>query len=365
MNNAHTGEREKVAFLYAIDGSAEVKAEFDRIIADLYPDKGLDADAAVKLQDEFTKRLKFFITGPMEAELHKSLSYGARALALTGIIEEKDGRRSINVTKCKDTQLTFPAKMLQPDKPFVMPDKDPLIVKVSEALSITCIRVPAGKFLMGAPFYQFPRWQEDPPHLVTLTKPFYMAECPVTQEVYEAVMGANPSAIKNPKMPVHRVSCADMYKFCKRLSDKIGRKVRVPTNAEWEYVARVGTSSPTFVEKYREQSSNAKPVWASEPMPVKSKKPNAWGFYDMHSGGWERVADTNGTIDRGEVTDPAHIPPEDRGATDPARKHGHFGKGQWSYPISEPEYITSEDKDERGYYRFRIVVETDGAVKAP
>jgi formylglycine-generating enzyme required for sulfatase activity len=104
---------------------------------------------------------------------------------------------------------------------------------------------------------------------------------------------------------------------------------------------------------------------------VKSKPPNAWGFYDMHSGGWERVADTNGKMDRVDVVDPAHIPPEDSGAAErpagrspsagvgPARKHGHFGKGHWSYPVSECEFITSEDTDERGFYRFRVVVEAD------
>ena len=130
-----------------------------------------------------------------------------------------------------------------------MPDRPPLVLKINDKLSLKCIWVPPGKFLMGEPYYQCPHWQEAPPHMVTLTKGFYMAEHPVTQEMFEAVMGNNPSTEKAAKAPVN-VSCAGMYEFCRVLSQKSGRKVRVPTAAEWEYAARVGTSNPAFREKY-------------------------------------------------------------------------------------------------------------------
>jgi len=235
-----------------------------------------------------------------------------------------------------------------------MPEKEPLVLKISDTLSLKCLYVPAGRFLMGEPYYQCRHWQEDPPHMVTLTKPYYMAEHPVTQEIYEAVMGKNPSTLKGPKLPVHMVGCARMYEFCERLSARTGRTVRVPTAAEWEYAARVGTSNPTFRQKYTDQSSNATSKYMSPPLPVKSRKPNAWGFYDMHSGWWERVSDAP-VLDRKDTVDPVHIPPQDKNPDTRSNKHMHFGKGLWAYEISEVEYISSLP----GKIRFRVVVEAE------
>lgn len=356
LSNVHTGEKDKSLFLIAYDGTPAIKAEFDKIMAEFYPDKGLDADAAVKLQDQFMSRLKYFIDGPLVDKMWKEAQWTVRqTMAVTGVVSEKDGKKWIAVGKYGATPFAFPAKMMAPDKPFVLPDKDPLILKINDKLTLKCICVPPGRFLMGEPYYQCPHWQEDPPHLVTLTHSYYMAEHPVTQEIYEAVMGANPSQVKDPKMPVHRVSCADMYKFCELLSEKTGRKVRIPTAAEWEYAARVGTSNPTFPERYADQNSNANAKYNCEPLPVKSKKPNAWGFYDMHSGWWERVSDGTNVLDRQAVVDPQHIPPQDKSAETRGQKHGHMGKGQWTYAISEIEYISSEAGD----FRFRVVVEAE------
>ena len=354
INNAHTGEKEKSLFVYVLDGTPEIRAEMDRIMDKYYPDKGLDGDAARAILDQFTARLKYFIDGPHSEDLYKNATYGGREITvLTGTIAEKDGRRWITVSKYAATPFKYPAKMLAPDKPLVMPGKAPLVLKISDKLSLQCNWAPPGKFFMGEPYYQCPQWQESPPHMVTLTKGFYMAEHPITQEIFEAVVGSNPSKVKLAKAPVN-VSCIDMYKFCRMLAEKTGRKVRVPTAAEWEYVARSGTSSPDFIEKYASQNSGS-----TKPMVVKSKAPNAWGFYDILSTGWERVADISKVV-REDVVDPQHLPPEDCGKADPSHKHGHFGRGEKGYTPSEPEFIGSDAGDEKtalGFIRFRVVVD--------
>ena len=252
--------------------------------------------------------------------------------------------------------MQYPAKMLAADKPLVMPDKPPLVLKINDKLSLKCIWVPPGKFFMGEPYYQCPHWQEAPPHMVTLTKGVYMAEHPITQEMFEAVVGNNPSMEKVAAAPVN-ASCAGMYEFCRILSEKSGRTIRVPTAAEWEYAARVGTSNPAFREKYKEQDSSS-----MRPVAVKSKRPNAWGFYDMVSSGWERVSDGSSQLDRQDMVDPRHIPSEDQGKGDQNRKHGHFGRGNGQYAVSEIEYISSEPGPEKTYpgvIRFRVVVDAE------
>jgi formylglycine-generating enzyme required for sulfatase activity len=192
--------------------------------------------------------------------------------------------------------------------------------------------------------------------MVTLTKGFYMAEHPVTEEMFQAVVGGKPGKEKTSKAAAN-VSCAGMYEFCRAVSQNNGRKVRVPTAAEWEYAARVGTSNPTFREKYSYLDSTS-----PRPLPVKSKAPNAWGFYDLVSNGWERVSDSSDQLDHQDMVDPQHMPAEDQGTADRTKKHRHFGKGNGAYAISEVEYIDSEIAPEKSYpglIRSRVVVEAE------
>ncbi len=355
LNNVHTGEREKSVFVYALDGTPSIRTEVEKIVAEHYPDKGLDAEAAKKLLQQFTERLKYYIDGPLADELHQKATYGARQhTALTGTTREENGRRWMTVSKYAAASVKYPAKMYRSDEPFILPDRRPLVLEINAGLSLRCIWVPPGKFFMGEPYYQCPHWQEAPPHLVRLTGGFYMAEHPITQEMFEAVVGSNPSTEKAAKAPVN-VSCAEMYQFCRLLSQKTGRTIRVPTAAEWEYAARVGTSNPTFREKYADQDSSG-----VTPMAVKCKRPNAWGFYDMFSSGWERVSDSSSQLDRTDTVDPKHIPPEDQGPAGHDPRHGHFGKGNSHYSISEVEYIQSDRGTEKSYpgiIRFRVVAE--------
>jgi formylglycine-generating enzyme required for sulfatase activity len=236
--------------LFAIDGTPAIRAEVDRIMKRFYPDRGLDADAAQKLMDRFSVRLKFYLapdSPALRGDKNTGKNHycqGARASAVTGIATQKDGKKWITATRIESAKLKFPDKMLAPDKPFTRPVKEPLILKIADKLTLKCVYIPPGQFLMGTPVYMWPYFVEEYPHRVKLTTPFYMAEIPITQRMYQRVMGNNPSTVKDPELPVQNPRFADIDKFCQILSVKNGKKIRLPTDAEWEYAARVGTSNP-------------------------------------------------------------------------------------------------------------------------
>jgi formylglycine-generating enzyme required for sulfatase activity len=344
--------------VFAIDGTPEIRAEVAQIMKEFYPDRGLDAEAAQKLMDQFSTQLKFYVA-PESVALKKDAKntgknhycMGALASAVTGTITEKDGKRWITATRIEPTRLKFPDRMLAPDKPFVRPDQPPVILKVTDKLTLQCLYIPPGKFLMGTPVYMWPYFVEEYPHLVTLTKPFYMAEIPITQEMYEAVMGTNPSTVKAPQLPMQNPRFADVKKFCQILSEKNGKTIRPPTDAEWEYAARVGTSNPGFAEKYMDQNSSG-PNGFKAPLVVKSKRPNAWGLYGMASCWWEITADRGMYNVRHSAVDP-HYPPGAENARSQRSGRGIL-KDNWS--IGTHEFIT--EKADYAGQKFRVIVET-------
>jgi formylglycine-generating enzyme required for sulfatase activity len=149
-------------------------------------------------------------------------------------------------------------------------------------------------------------------HQVTLTKPFYLGVYQVTQEQYQKVMGTNPSHFKGARNPVENVSWKDAVELCRKLSElpeekKAGRVYRLPTEAEWEYACRAGTTTTYCFGD--DQSQLGEYAWFeknsnSKTHPVGEKKPNAWGLYDMHGNVWEWCADWYGDYPKGAVTDP-------------------------------------------------------------
>jgi formylglycine-generating enzyme required for sulfatase activity len=344
--------------LFAIGGTDNVRAEVARIMQEFYPEKGLDAEAAAKLMDRFGARLKYHIA-PDSPALKDMKNTGDRhycmpatASAVTGSVREKDGKRWITASRIVPCKLKYPDRMLAPDSPLVKPTREPLLLKVGEKLTLKCVPIPAGKFLMGTPFYMWPYHVEEYPHQVTLTRDYFMGEIPVTQEMYEAVMGKNPSTVKDPQLPVQNPTFAELRKFCDILSEKNSRKVRLPSSAEWEYAARVGTSNPGFAEKYREQNSSGNEGYKS-PLKVKSRKPNAWGLYDMASCWWEITGDKGMYHVRRSVVDP-HYPPGEENARSQRAGRG-IVSDRWS--ICTHEFIT-----EKGGYagqKFRVVVEME------
>jgi formylglycine-generating enzyme required for sulfatase activity len=177
----------------------------------------------------------------------------------------------------------------------VTPSKQ-VSVDLGKGIKLEMVRVPAGEFMMGSPDTEtliVP--DEKPQHRVRITKPFCLGKYPVTQEQWEAVMGANPSEFKGPTNPVESVSLDDCRNFLKRLNVKVGgERFQLPTEAQWEYACRAGSKTRYCFGD--DESKLDEYAWyrTNEPghtHPVGKKKPNAWGLYDMHGNVSEVCAD--------------------------------------------------------------------------
>ena len=155
-------------------------------------------------------------------------------------------------------------------------------------VSFEMIKVEAGSFIMGCTSEQGGDCYDDekPYHRVTISRDYYIGKYEVTQELWEAVMGTNPSNWKAFDRPVECVSWNDAQEFCAELSRMTGRRFRLPTEAEWEYAARGGKKSTNA--KYSGSSSLANVAWydgnsGSQTHPVGKLRPNELGVYDMRS----------------------------------------------------------------------------------
>jgi len=148
---------------------------------------------------------------------------------------------------------------------------------------------------------------EKPVHEVTLEQAYYLGKYEVTQEQWVEIMGENPSYFKGDNNPVEYVSWNDVQEFVKKLNAKEGTdKYRLPSEAEWEYAARAGTTtaysfgdSSSILGDYAWYSGNS----GSKTHPVGQKKPNPWGLYDMHGNVWEWCQDSWHSDYEGAPTD--------------------------------------------------------------
>jgi formylglycine-generating enzyme required for sulfatase activity len=171
--------------------------------------------------------------------------------------------------------------------------------------------VPSGRFTMGSPSSEEGRDSDEIQHEVVLSQGFFMAETECTQGQWEMVMGSNPSNFKGANRPVEQVSWSDAVEYCRKLTVKqrgegmlpAGWEWRLPTESEWEYAARAGTTGarPGELDSIAWNSGNS----GSETHAVGGKQANAWGLHDMVGNVWEWCSDWYGEYPTGSVTDPS------------------------------------------------------------
>ena len=181
-------------------------------------------------------------------------------------------------------------------------------IPIKDGLSIDMVLVQAGTFTMGKISEMQDSWiDESPAHQVTLTNNYYIGKYEVTQQLWKAVIGDNPSHFKGDNLPVECVNWYDCQDFISKLNDITGRKFRLPTEAEWEYAARGGQKSMGYIYSgsnnlnevawYRDNSDN-------NTHPIGLKQANELGIYDMSGNVWEWCQDIYGGYGSSPQTNP-------------------------------------------------------------
>jgi formylglycine-generating enzyme required for sulfatase activity len=177
---------------------------------------------------------------------------------------------------------------------------------LGSGIGLDMVLIPAGNFTMGSPATEEGRYKtEGPQHSVTV-KSFCMGRYPITQAQYEAITGKNPSAFKEngANRPVESVSWHDAVAFCEQLSAKTGRTYRLPSEAEWEYACRAGTSTPYhFGTQLTPELANYSRNIGKTSDVGSFEVANGFGLFDMHGNAYEWCADYWHDNYRGAPTD--------------------------------------------------------------
>ena len=225
-----------------------------------------------------------------------------------------------------------------------------ITIPVKKGISIDMVRVEAGTFTMGAtpemkdPDYDY---DEKPTHQVTLTNDYYIGKYEVTQALWQAVMGSNPSKFKGDNLPVENVSWKDCQEFLSKLNNTTGKTFRLPTEAEWEYAARGGKKNRGYL--YSGSNNISDVAWYSDNSDNKthavgSKQANELGIYDMSGNVYEWCQDRKGSYSSSSQVNPT-------GAAS-----GSYRVRRGGYWSSSARYCRSSDRSSSspGYRDFDL-----------
>ena len=170
--------------------------------------------------------------------------------------------------------------------------------ELKPGIAITMLPIPAGSFLMGSPDGEPDRLDNEGPQHQVMLGAFWMAQTPITQAQWRTVAGwpkverdlePDPSYFKGDQRPVELVSWRDAQEFCRRLSQRTGQCYGLPSEAQWEYACRAGSTTPFhFGATLTPKLANCND---SETVEVASHPANDWGLHDMHGNVWEWCQD--------------------------------------------------------------------------
>lgn len=262
-------------------------------------------------------------------DIEKALDVKQNSQANTPPDSSKSNREKTNQILPKQQTKSAEKKTVRQAKPLLAPFSQhvaketqhawatlmKLEVLQTNSLGMQLTLIPPGEFMMGSPVSEDESQKTEIPHRVKITKPYYLGIYEVTQAEYQKIMGEKPSwfssdgrgrkrvAGKNTsQFPVDSVSWHDANVFCRKLTEREGKTYRLPTEAEWEYACRAGTTGPFHfgnINNGRFSNSdgrhpygtNVKGPFLARTTKVGSYKPNAFGLYDMHGNVYEWCAD--------------------------------------------------------------------------
>ncbi|MCZ6836296.1 MAG: formylglycine-generating enzyme family protein [Planctomycetota bacterium] len=194
---------------------------------------------------------------------------------------------------------------MQDSSPTTAEDKVPTPPEsFTNSLGIEFVYIKPGEFEMGSPFHERGRDKDEKQHRVKISKGFYLATTEMTQAQWNRLMGENRSKKQGDQLPVTHISWVEATAFCVKLGQRDSLNYRLPTEAEWEYACRAGSTGP-----FPKDTSLGKAGWYdgnSEEMTheVGTKLANAWGLYDMQGNVWEWCQDWFDDYPSDTVVDP-------------------------------------------------------------